>query len=79
MTTDRSFLHLSLGAVAATTAVTLPHAAQGRIFPAARCPFCNELSGRGGHGRDCSRPVRLSRGCFPYSVPVMRMETGRII
>jgi hypothetical protein len=33
MTTDRSFLHLSLGAVAATTAVTLPHAAQGRIFP----------------------------------------------
>ena len=33
MPTRRTFLHLSLGAVAATTAVTLPHAAQGRIFP----------------------------------------------
>jgi non-heme chloroperoxidase len=30
MTTRRSFLHLSLGAVAATTAVTLPHVAQGQ-------------------------------------------------
>jgi hypothetical protein len=33
MTARRSFLHLPLGAVAATAAVTLPHAAQGRIFP----------------------------------------------
>ncbi|HVQ73206.1 MAG TPA: alpha/beta hydrolase [Bradyrhizobium sp.] len=32
MTTRRSFLHLSLGAVAATTAVSLPHVAQGRTF-----------------------------------------------
>jgi non-heme chloroperoxidase len=30
MTTRRTFLHLSLGAVAATTAVTLPHVAQGQ-------------------------------------------------
>jgi non-heme chloroperoxidase len=30
MTTRRSFLHLSLGAVVATTAVTLPHVAQGQ-------------------------------------------------
>jgi non-heme chloroperoxidase len=32
MTTRRSFLRLSLGAVAATTAVTLPHIARGRTF-----------------------------------------------
>ncbi len=32
MTTRRSFLRLSLGALAATTAVTLPHIAHGRTF-----------------------------------------------
>lgn len=32
MTTRRSFLRLSLGALATTTAVTLPHIAQGRTF-----------------------------------------------
>jgi pimeloyl-ACP methyl ester carboxylesterase len=31
MTTRRSFLHLSLGAAAATTAVSLPHVAQGKV------------------------------------------------
>jgi hypothetical protein len=62
-------------------AVCLPVGLKRDFLSAAGRPFGDNLSGRGafGRGRNCSGQVRLSPRCFPYSVPIMPMHTGRII